>query len=257
MAKRFIDTKIWDKAWFRRLTPKNKLVWIYLLTRCDHAGIWDADWEAAEFLIGEGVEFDELPEEIKVKMEYIEGKNQYFMPSFIEFQYGELREKVAPHKSVIKRLTDKKLLKSIKSVPITLKDKDKDISKGKEEREREFFEACKLIQEKHEASDEMINQFVNHWTESNKSGRLMKFEMQKTFDISRRLAKWKANDLEWNIESQKNKKSFLSRFKKTPTGYWKAYCSRCNKKELPNNEWQLRQGSSCCAVDYMPEKVNA
>ena len=115
----------------------------------------------------------------------------------------------------------------------------------------------KLIQEKHEASDEMINQFVNHWTESNKSGRLMKFEMQKTFDISRRLAKWKANDLEWNIESQKNKKSFLSRFKKTPTGYWKAYCSRCNKKELPNNEWQLRQGSSCCAVDYMPEKVNA
>ena len=55
MAKRFIDTKIWDKAWFRKLTPKNKLIWIYLLTRCDHAGIWDADWEAAEFFIGEWV----------------------------------------------------------------------------------------------------------------------------------------------------------------------------------------------------------
>ena len=26
MAKRFIDTKIWDKAWFRKLTPKNKLI---------------------------------------------------------------------------------------------------------------------------------------------------------------------------------------------------------------------------------------
>ena len=64
MAKRFIDTKIWDKAWFRKLTPKNKLIWIYLLTRCDHAGIWDADWEAAEFFIGEWVGYDELPLEI-------------------------------------------------------------------------------------------------------------------------------------------------------------------------------------------------
>ena len=33
MAKRFIDTKIWDKAWFRKLSPKNKLFWIYFLTR--------------------------------------------------------------------------------------------------------------------------------------------------------------------------------------------------------------------------------
>ena len=68
MAKRFIDTKIWDKAWFRKLTPKNKLIWIYLLTRCDHAGIWDADWEAAEFFIGEWVGYDELPLEITTKM---------------------------------------------------------------------------------------------------------------------------------------------------------------------------------------------
>ena len=28
MAKRFIDTKIWDKAWFRKLSPDNKLIWI-------------------------------------------------------------------------------------------------------------------------------------------------------------------------------------------------------------------------------------
>ena len=92
MAKRFIDTKMWDKAWFRRLTPKYKAVWLYLLTRCDHAGIWDADWEAAEFLIGEKVTYEELPAEIKSKLKYIEGENQYFIPSFVEFQYGELKE---------------------------------------------------------------------------------------------------------------------------------------------------------------------
>ena len=126
MAKRFIDTKIWDKAWFRRLTPKNKLFWIYLLTKCDHAGIWDADWEAAEFLIGEWVNFDELPSEITDKMEYIKGDDQYFIPKFIEFQYGVLKANSKPHLSVIKRLTDKGLMKGIESVSITLKDKDKD-----------------------------------------------------------------------------------------------------------------------------------
>ena len=68
MAKRFIDTKIWDKAWFRKLSTKNKLVWIYLLGKCDHAGIWDADWELAEFIIGETITYDELPDVIKDKM---------------------------------------------------------------------------------------------------------------------------------------------------------------------------------------------
>ena len=72
MAKRFIDTKIWDKAWFRKLTTKNKLLWIYILTKCDHAGIWDADWEAAEFFIGEKVAFKDLPEMIQKKMNYIQ-----------------------------------------------------------------------------------------------------------------------------------------------------------------------------------------
>ena len=74
MAKRFIDTKIWDKAWFRKLTPKNKLFWVYLLTKCDHAGIWDADWEAAEFYIGEWVDYSELPEIVTGKMKYIKGE---------------------------------------------------------------------------------------------------------------------------------------------------------------------------------------
>ena len=87
MAKRFIDTKMWDKAWFRKLSPKYKAVWLYLLTRCDHAGIWDADWEAAEFLIGESITYDDLPEAIKTKMKPIKNEDQFFIESLVEFQY--------------------------------------------------------------------------------------------------------------------------------------------------------------------------
>ena len=259
MAKRFLDTKIWDKAWFRKLSTKNKLVWIYLLGKCDHAGIWDADWELAEFIIGEPISYEGLPDVIKQKMEPIKGEEQFFIPSFIDFQYGELKEHSKPHMSVLKRLNEKHLeLKGFKRVTITTKDKAK--KKGKEEdiekREKKFMVKCKTLQKKYDFDNVMLFNFVNFWTESNENGRLMRFEMQKTFDIGRRMAKWKSNHKEWNIP-KKEKKTFVSRFKKTPTGLYKAWCSKCGKKELPNNEWQLKNGSSCCAVDYLPEPVNA
>ena len=106
MAKRFIDTKIWDKSWFRKLDPKDKLIWIYILTKCDHAGIFDADWEAMAFFIkgiGSRNGFQDLPETIKEKMTLVKD-DQYFIPSFIEYQYGTLRENSKPHLSVLKRL---------------------------------------------------------------------------------------------------------------------------------------------------------
>ena len=254
MAKRFVDTKIWDKAWFRRLTPKNKLIWIYLLTKCDHAGIWDSDWEAAEFFIGEKVAYDELPEEITNKMKYIKGEDQYFIPSFIHFQYGELRENSKPHLSVIKRLTDK----GLHSVPSTLKYKDKVEDKvkvkTKEEREVDFsLKAHEISKDVENISSEQVTNFVYYWAESNENGKKMKFEMQKTFDIKRRLIKWRDNNLEWS-STGKEKKSFEFSFTKTPTGLYRAFCSRCGKKELPNDRWQLREGSSCCRVEYVAKK---
>ena len=49
MAKRYIDTKLWDKTWFRRLEVWQKSVWLYLITRCDHAGIIDFDSDSFNF----------------------------------------------------------------------------------------------------------------------------------------------------------------------------------------------------------------
>ena len=60
LAKRFVDTKIWDKQRFRKLRLKQKLLWLYIVTKCDHAGIWDADFEAASFFIGEEVSIKDL-----------------------------------------------------------------------------------------------------------------------------------------------------------------------------------------------------
>ena len=47
---------------------------------------------------------------------------------------------------------------------------------------------------KNQFSSEMIDRFCDYWTEPNKSNTKMKFELQKTFDIERRLKTWDRNN---------------------------------------------------------------
>ena len=254
MAKRFIDTKMWDKAWFRKLTPETKLIWLYLLTRCDHAGIWDADWEAAEFFIGSPVNYRRLPKVITDKMYEMDGGNQYFIHSFIEFQYGKLSEKSKPHQSVIKRLEEKGLITVFDNV-YTVKDKDKEKEKPKvktktkkKDKEAEFARKSFIIAQELKVTDEMLKDFVNYWTESNEGGIKMKFEMQKTFDIKRRLQRWHKNDFGNNQKPKVQE----TNFKKLETGYYKAYCSKCGGDLYPT--YQGLKDSSCCGVEMVAKK---
>lgn len=39
MSKRFIDTGLFDDEWFMNLSKDGKILWIYLITKCDHAGL--------------------------------------------------------------------------------------------------------------------------------------------------------------------------------------------------------------------------
>lgn len=40
----------------------------------------------------------------------------------------------------------------------------------------------------------LIREFFDYWTEHNENGKKMRFEKEKTFDISRRLARWSKNN---------------------------------------------------------------
>ena len=112
MAKRFIDTGLFRKKWIRQLDPNMKLFWIYLLTDCDHAGIWDVDVERASFQLK--VELDES-EILKVfNRKIVPFKpGKWFVPKFIDYQDGELNETNRAHNSVIKILTKYKLYKGL------------------------------------------------------------------------------------------------------------------------------------------------
>lgn len=52
-------------------------------------------------------------------------------------------------------------------------------------------------------STDICNEFCEYWTETNKSGTKMKFEMQKTFSIPLRLKRWQKNQTKWDKGTSK------------------------------------------------------
>jgi len=134
MSKRFTDTTMYDKKWFRSLPLEAKCLWDWLLKKCDAAGIVDIDFGLASFQIGADV--SEITLKLFGDRVVLLGDNKYFLPKFIDFQYGELSENCKPHLAVIKILNKNKIKwKKIKGYPKgirTLEDKDKEKDKEKE-----------------------------------------------------------------------------------------------------------------------------
>ena len=51
MAKRFTDTDKWKKGFIRNLPTKYKLLWLYILDDCNHAGVWETDFAVVDSII--------------------------------------------------------------------------------------------------------------------------------------------------------------------------------------------------------------
>ena len=129
------DTDKWKKRFLKDLNYANKLLWLYMLDDCNHAGIWDIDLEVASIRIGLDVDIDDL-KKFQDKIVIFDNNEKVFIPDFIDFQYGELNPNSNVHKSVIALLDKYNLegyVKGSQGVQSTLidKDKDKDIVKDK------------------------------------------------------------------------------------------------------------------------------
>lgn len=85
MAKRFIETGMFDDPWFMNLTKDGKMFWVYLITKCDHAGIMQLNEKLCKFQTG----IDSIERVIKElgNRLYSIGNCVYFIPKFILFQY--------------------------------------------------------------------------------------------------------------------------------------------------------------------------
>ena len=95
MAKRFTDTNKYKKPFIRGLQGAYKFFWDYLYHECDHAGIWIVDFEVAQLYVGKDMPInkeDALKYFNNGEKRIIEIDNgiRWYIPSFIEFQYGRI-----------------------------------------------------------------------------------------------------------------------------------------------------------------------
>ena len=134
MSKRFTCTDKWKKRWIRKMSPELKLLWVYILDDCNHAGIWDVDLEIANTRLGTNILEATAITEFGNKITIIDNGDKWFIPNFVQFQYGDLNPANRVHQSVISILTKegayKGLIRSIQGRKY--KDKDKEEEKAKE-----------------------------------------------------------------------------------------------------------------------------
>lgn len=86
MAKRFIDSSMWDKDWFLDLPSKYKILWIYMITKCDTAGVFDPNLKTVSKMLNEKYTEDEIFKYFKGLIFKIQDK--WILMKFIKTQYG-------------------------------------------------------------------------------------------------------------------------------------------------------------------------
>jgi len=95
MPKRFTETLKWDDPWFRALSPDAKLLWFWLVDKCDQAGIITPDFALCEFQTGIKRAYERI-KEIESRVAQID-EGKYIVAKFIEFQHGKLSRDCKAH----------------------------------------------------------------------------------------------------------------------------------------------------------------
>lgn len=103
MAKRFIDTELFNDEWFCELSKDAKLFFIYYITNCDHAGILKLNKKLFEFQTSIK-DIDKVIKEMGNKLILIKD-SVFFMPGYLKFQYPDFpKSKVKQQEGALKIL---------------------------------------------------------------------------------------------------------------------------------------------------------
>lgn len=159
MAKRFTDTDKWDRPWFRNLPNQYKLLWCFVLDKCDIAGVWYVDMEMASFQIG--TKLDKTKAESVFEKQIESRGERWLIRDFIGFQYGSLEASNKIYKNVIAKLN---VFKEGASIPhpspidgvmVMDKEKDKEDSLSLGKSENPFFNS--IPEDLLESSSEILD----------------------------------------------------------------------------------------------------
>lgn len=196
MARRMTDTAKWDDDWFMNLSPVAKLLWLYLVDQCDHAGVWRVNRRLAAFQMGMEPNWDEVLNELGDRIAVLPGGEKWHLKKFVEYQYGPTpNDKNNAHLGVLKILKSLGLPWSYLGATHTHTSpclgaldmgKDKEMDSKRESPEREKSEQRKIFK------DLLIGLMVSegpkatrYWWNLAKENKLA-----KTFEDRCDLVKW-------------------------------------------------------------------
>lgn len=216
--KRYIDTKFWSDNYITELDPLERYLYLYFLSN-EHTnlcGIYEIPLRIMAFEAGLDTQvlknmLDRFERDGKVV--YRNGwifirnfiKNQSLNPSVLEGIQRELEEAPQELKDLLDtdsiqpppregtgKLSKVRLSKVKSSKERTPSEKAREFFESKEKQEEVIISICEKGFNPQIVRNE-ITKFISYWTELNKSGTQQKWQMQKTFEIGRRLATWFSN----------------------------------------------------------------
>ena len=106
MSKRHTDTEKWERPWFRKLPPEYKALWLYILDKCDIAGIWYVDFDTASYFIGTTLTYDKSLELLNKQMTVLNSGSKWYVHDYVRFHCGELNSSINFHRAVRQRLIE-------------------------------------------------------------------------------------------------------------------------------------------------------
>ena len=228
---RSLNTSFWSDTWIETLSPLDKLLFIYLVTneKTNMLGIYEVSIRKMSFETGidqekisKGLKGFERVGKVKYKNNHViihnymkhQNYNTNMKKSAIDV-YNSLPDHLKDNSLNISK--DKPLegferllnhFGMVRKVEYEYEEERevKDEKESKEEREEKFkkiaFSECSPTQEEINA----FNKFLDYWTESNMQGSKLRFEKQKTFDVTRRWSTWLSNEEKFKKEKISAKK---------------------------------------------------
>ncbi len=160
MSKRLYDTGLWNKEWYRRLTPAEKAAWSYLLSECDNVGVLRVDFEHGNFLIGEMIDWEGLPAKVNGNIKVLDN-GKWWLSDFCAFQYGDLTQETTnrarmSHIALLKKhdlwgIYVASMGQGDCRTAVLDKDKDKELDKEKDKDKKDYAEAVRLTPSQYSA----------------------------------------------------------------------------------------------------------
>lgn len=213
MAYRYSDTLKWQDEWFVDLTAIEKLLFMYLCDNCDIAGFFELSYRKIAF------DINCKESEIKGAIKGLErglivsdDEKCLLVKNFIKHQKNlPINPENKAHQGILKRINSY----LPKFSRVFLDNNLGFISKGAkeplergtgnaigignvstiEQREKKFKEDIYFFTKSNKNPTglyeaDIAKAFFEYWKEPNKSKTKMRFEMEKTWDLKLRLARW-------------------------------------------------------------------